>query len=323
MNHTGNPFGEKKFYSVLLLLIVGLAAYSSAMNELNQLQRVTLQASELLASWSDNLVPTASASAPVVAPSCVETVVQNASRSDEFRWNGNVAPGSAVEVKNINGEIVADLASGSEVQVIAQKRARKSDVNSVQIKVVPHAGGVTICALYPTEDGGYTNCGSGDSDEGRKEGSNTIRNNDVSVEFTVHIPASVNFVGKSVNGGISVSGLNGNVDAKTVNGSIKISTSGYAEAATVNGEISAKLGTADWPKALSFKTVNGGINLDLPAGLGASVEAQTLNGSINSDFPLTITEQKGKKHIRGTIGAGGRDLMLKTLNGSINLRIAG
>jgi len=48
-----------------------------------------------------------------------------------------------------------------------------------------------------------------------------------------------------------------------------------------------------------------------------------LNGSINSDFPLTITEIKGKKTVRGTIGSGGRDLVLKTLNGSINLRIAG
>jgi len=117
--------------------------------------------------------------------------------------------------------------------------------------------------------------------------------------------------------------LNSNVVAKTINGSIKIATTGYAEAATINGEINAKFLNGSWPTMLSFKTINGEINLDLPANLSAAVDIKTLNGSINSDFPLTITEIKGKKTVRGTIGSGGRDLVLKTLNGSINLRIAG
>jgi DUF4097 and DUF4098 domain-containing protein YvlB len=108
-----------------------------------------------------------------------------------------------------------------------------------------------------------------------------------------------------------------------VNGGIKISTTGYAEAATVNGEISARFNDANWTKELSFKTVNGEINLDLPASLSADVEAQTMNGTINSDFPLEVSNLKGRKFVKGVIGSGGRGLVLKTLNGSINLRIAG
>ena len=334
-NIQSNQCGEKKSYRVLLLLIVGLAAFSSAMNELNQLQDLTLQAGKLMASWSETVMPTASASSSVVAASCVKRAVassvpqnmmfaslqQNVSRSDEFRWNGVVAPGASIEVKGINGEIVAEPTAGSEVQVVAEKRSRNSDVNSVQVKVVQHAGGVTICALYPNEYGEYRDCGPSDSE--RKDGSGNVRNNDVQVNFTVKVPDRVGFVGKTVNGGISVTSLTGNVVTRTVNGEIKLSTTGYAEATTVNGEIAARLGNALWPNSLTFKTINGQISIDLPASVSTEVDAETLNGSINSDFPLEVTNVKGKKHVKGTIGSGGRDLILKTLNGSINLRRVG
>jgi Toastrack DUF4097 len=335
MNIQSNQSGEKKSYRVLLLLVVGLAAFSSAMNELNELQNFTRQASQLMASWSETVMPTARASSPIVAASCVQRVVkvsapqnlvfasltQDVSRTDEFRWNGMVAPGASIEVKGINGEIVAEPASGTEVQVVAEKRSRNTDVNSVQIKVVQHAGGVTICALYPNEYGEYRDCGPGDSE--RKNGSGNIRNNDVQVNFTVKVPDRVGFIGKTVNGRISATSLTGNVVTRTVNGEIKLSTTGYAEATTVNGEIAARLGNAVWPSSLTFKTVNGEINIDLPATVSTEVDAETLNGSINSDFPLEVTNLKGKKHVKGTIGTGGRDLILKTLNGSINLRRAG
>jgi hypothetical protein len=325
----GNQIPVTKSYRVLLILIIGLAAFSSAMNELNQLQSLTLQASNLIGAWTDVMVPTASASGPVVANSCLANFVpslpQAGSHSDEFRWNGNIAPGLAIEVKGINGEINAEPTSGSEVQVVASKRSRRSDVNSVQIKVQQHAGGVTICALYPNEDGEYpTDCIGGDG-KGNNEGSGngSVRNNDVRVDFTVRVPDRVGFVGKTINGGISATSLTGNVVTKTINGSIKISTTGYAEASTINGEIAARINDANWPKSLTFKTLNGEINLDLPRNLNASVDAQTLNGTITSDFPLEVTNLKGKKFVKGTIGSGGRELLLKTLNGSINLRIAG
>jgi DUF4097 and DUF4098 domain-containing protein YvlB len=76
-----------------------------------------------------------------------------------------------------------------------------------------------------------------------------------------------------------------------------------------------------WSSDLSFSTLNGGITLDLPANASAEVEAKTLNGSINSDFPLPTSNPRNK-HVKGRIGAGGRSLLLKTLNGSINLRMA-
>jgi DUF4097 and DUF4098 domain-containing protein YvlB len=130
----------------------------------------------------------------------------------------------------------------------------------------------------------------------------------------------VEFIGRTVNGEISATSLSGNVDSRTVNGSINISTSGYAQANTVNGEITAKMGSANWSDSLEFKTVNGGIDLDLPAALSTQIQADTFNGDIDSEFPVTTSGRISRKHMSGTIGGGGRELLLKTLNGSIRLR---
>jgi DUF4097 and DUF4098 domain-containing protein YvlB len=150
-----------------------------------------------------------------------------------------------------------------------------------------------------------------------------IRNNDVRVDFKVRVPANVGFVGRTINGEITAASLSSNVITHTVNGSIRISTSGYAQAKTVNGEIVASLGNASWENAIEFKTVNGDITLDLPASVGTRVTADTFNGQISSDFPMSVLGTMSRKQINGTIGPGGRELVLKTLNGSIHIRRAG
>ena len=318
-----NP--ERKPHLIILFIVISLAAASSALKELRDARAFLGDVAQVISSWSDAIVPTASArtrTIKVVTESCeARVLVHSQNTSDEFRWNGPVAEGQTVEIKGINGRITAEPATGNEVQVLAVKTSRRSDVNSVQVKVVQHSRGVTICALYPNESGEVQDCES-DSGPRQRSGKFNIKDNDVNVDFTVKVPARVSFVGKTVNGEISASQLSGNVVAKTVNGSIRISTTGYAEATTVNGEISARVGDAQWANAVNFSTLNGGINLDLPANLSTDVEAETLNGQINSDFPINLTSLKDRRHLRGRIGAGGRELLLKTLNGSINLRLA-
>ena len=239
--------------------------------------------------------------------------------ADQFRWAGRVAQGKSIEIKNINGDISAEPASGDELEVTAAKSARRGDVSQVEIKVVEHAGGVTICAVYPSDDPSSPNT----CEPGRGKGHMNVRNNDVKVAFRIRLPAGVTLVGRTVNGEISALELGGNVESNTVNGSINISTSGYAQAATVNGDITARLRDANWPGSLDFKTVNGTINLDLPAATSSKVEASTLSGEIASDFPLTLLESTSRKHLSGTIGSGGRELSLKTVNGSIHLKRIG
>ncbi len=56
MQNTGQ--GSEKRYRVILLLFVGLVAFSSAVKELNQVRQLTLQTSSLIAHWTDAIAPT-------------------------------------------------------------------------------------------------------------------------------------------------------------------------------------------------------------------------------------------------------------------------
>jgi hypothetical protein len=235
---------------------------------------------------------------------------------EEFRWQGKVAAGAAVEIKGINGGITATGSSGGQVEVVALKKGRRSDPAQVKIEVVEHAGGVTICAVYPS-DGAPNQCAPG------KGGRMRVHDNDVNVEFQVKVPAGVRFVGRTVNGGIEAGGITADAEAETVNGGVHIEAAGTARAETVNGGITARLGRADWTGALKLKTVNGGIEVTLPEGVSADVKASTVNGDIETDFPLSVTGKISRRRIEGTIGSGGRLLELETVNGAIELHKAG
>jgi DUF4097 and DUF4098 domain-containing protein YvlB len=244
------------------------------------------------------------ASKPASGTSAVERA------GEAFQW------AKAIEVKGVNGDITASRAAGKEVEVRATKRAGKSDPDDVTIEVIEHEDGVTICAKYPDVDGKKNTCAPGD------QGRMNTHNNDVRVDFEVRLPAGVRLIARTVNGEIEAEDLASPVDAATVNGSVRVSTSGYVSAETVNGSIAASLGDGAWTEPIWFNTVNGAINLTLPARLDADVRAETLNGVIRSDFPLTVRGKVSRHRIQGSIGKGGRRLDLETVNGNISLRSA-
>src|SRR5216684_282736 len=86
--------------------------------------------------------------------------------------------------------------------------------------------------------------------------------------------------------------------------------------------------TVSVPKGVEFdgQTVNGqaeaeGLTANVTLGtVNTEIRAETLNGDIDSDFPMTVSGRFGPRRVRATIGAGGRTLELKTVNGSIRLR---
>lgn len=236
-------------------------------------------------------------------------------RGEDFHWSGAVAPGKVIEIKGVNGGIDAGPASGGQVEVTARKTGRRSDPADVEIKVVEHGEGVTICAVYPTPYSERPNeCRPGAG------GRMSTRDNDVKVEFTVRVPEGVRFVGRTVNGGVEAQGLTADAEVYSVNGGVTVASSGLARAETVNGSITASMGRADWTGPLELKTVNGSITVELPATVSARVEAKTVNGGIETDFPLTVTGRIGPRRLSGTIGNGGRELVLETVNGAIHLR---
>ena len=233
----------------------------------------------------------------------------------DFEWSGTLNAGQTLWIKNVNGSIRAEPSTGKEVQVTAIKTARRSDPSEVRIEVSKSSDGVAICTLYPTPFGSSPNtCEASDDSHSHS------RNNDVVVEYTVHVPAGVQFSPQTVNGSVEAIELKGPVHANTVNGRIRLSTLGQAEAQTVNGSIDATVGSSSWRESLEFQTVNGHIDLSLPENASAEVRASTVNGDIETDFPLTVHGKIGRHHIEGSIGkSGGGSLRLETVNGGIRL----
>lgn len=254
---------------------------------------------------------------PALRVSAPAPRAQAQARAD-FHWRGRIAPGRSLAIRGVNGAVIAGPASGAEAEVRAVKRAgRRGSPEEVQVRLVEHGGGVLVCALYPSRGERPNEC--------RPDGGEVnTRGNDTEVEFTVLVPQGVRFEGRTVNGAVRAESLRGDVEAATVNGEIRVSTTGVAEAVTVNGAIHASLGSARWPEGLRFRTVNGAIDVTLPADASAEVRAKTLNGSISADFPLTLrrSEVVGRS-AHGTVGRGGPELSLETVNGAIRVQRAG
>jgi hypothetical protein len=232
---------------------------------------------------------------------------------EEFRWTGRIDAGDVLEIKGINGPIHARPADGDEIEVVALKEGRRSDPEEVRIDVIEHAGGVTLCAVYPTPPGKRDNeCGVGD------DGRNSVEDNDVRVEWEVRVPRDVRFRGRTVNGDLEAMDLGGDADLATVNGDVEVTTGGFAEARTVNGSIRARMeGTPSGD--VSFETVNGSIELDVDEGLDANLDAAWMNGDLDTDLPFQIQGRLGRRSAEGRLGDGGHELRVKTVNGSIRI----
>lgn len=241
-------------------------------------------------------------------------VARSQGSANGFHWQGSLASGKTIEIIGVNGSIEAAGTTGREVDVTATKRGHKTDPSTVNFEVIEHADGVTICAMYPDTRHGPNECRPGG--KGRM---NTTKN-DVEVEWTVKVPPGVRLTGRTVNGRIAAHDLTAPALARTVNGSISIETSAWADASTVNGSIVARMGAADWTGDIEFSTVNGGVSLYLPPSASARVDASNVNGSMTTDFPLTIQGKWGPRRMSGTIGQGGRVVNLRTVNGSLELR---
>jgi hypothetical protein len=244
---------------------------------------------------------------------------QERSTDRDFSWDGRVSSGHWLYVRNLNGAIRVERATGDRAEVTAVKRWRRGNPEDVRVetrRIGGDDGDVIICAFWNEN-------ASCDEDGYRSRGDNRRgRDNDTSVEFTVKLPAGVRLGISTVNGSLSVAGATGEVQASTVNGRVSASSSGGpVRAETVNGDIDVRmreLGTGD----LEYSTVNGSIELEVPANLVADIDMRTVNGSLSADFPITLQGRVNPRRIRATIGKGGRRLRLETVNGSVELRKA-
>ena len=230
-------------------------------------------------------------------------------RTASFDWDGTVDSGDQLEIRGLNGSIVASSVAGRTATVSAQLRGNGDDVTTVDVEVMEHAGGVIICAIYPDVAGEPpNNC---DPEEAHVSGSSRV-----TVDFVVEVPSDVLYSAVAVNGNLTAVGLERPATLVTVNGSIDASTTSLLTAVTVNGSVDATLDGLTFPEPWTLTTVNGSIAARVPGTIEATVSGATVNGTMSSDFPLTETTPG---EWSGTIGGGGPLITLTAVNGNLSL----
>jgi DUF4097 and DUF4098 domain-containing protein YvlB len=120
---------------------------------------------------------------------------------------------------------------------------------------------------------------------------------------------------------VSVDGASSEVRAGTVNGSVEaVSAGGPVQASTVNGSVHATMGRFDGDQDLDYSTVNGTVVAEFTGDVDADIDLSTVNGRFQTDWPVTLTGRINPKHLRATLGKGGRRIRLSTVNGNVELR---
>ncbi len=162
-----------------------------------------------------------------------------------------------------------------------------------------------------------------------------------SENVTILVPAKTSLKLSATNGRMmTVEGVEGEMELNSTNGSIQLNdVSGSVVAHSLNGKVVAKFKKVDPDKPMSFSSMNGTIDVTLPAATKANLKLQTNNGDVFSDFEVQMQPnatkvekaeakpgEKGKRRIRmetmtvGTINGGGPDFSFKNFNGNIYIR---
>jgi len=232
-------------------------------------------------------------------------VSAHAQVTQEFHRTVSLPANGRVSLDNINGNAEITGWDRNEVQIDAVKTARDQQrLDEASIEVETGSDYVRIHTQYPH---------------------NHTNNNPASVHYTLHVPQNAKLDEISlVNGSLTVQKVTGDVNARLVNGKASVrDLTGEASISSVNGSIEANFTSLNNVRQIKFKSVNGSINVGLPASPNADVSASTVNGGIKSDFPLTVQGSFASHSLHGTLGSGGTRIELSNVNGSIHLNSGG
>src|SRR5919199_101559 len=177
------------------------------------------------------------------------------SSDNTFTWDGKMAAGSWLRIRNLNGSVHVDRADGDVAQVRGEKTWRRGDPRSVRFQVVKDGENVTVCALWDEDD----RC---DETGYHSHGHQHDEDNDVSVRFTVRLPKGVKVDAGTVNGSVTAelpAKFDAELELETVNGNLRtdypLTVTGRLDPHHIRGTIGSG------GRRLRLKTVNGSIEL--------------------------------------------------------------
>jgi DUF4097 and DUF4098 domain-containing protein YvlB len=232
-----------------------------------------------------------------------------------------------------------------EVQVVVEKRGRdKQDVDLIEVQATQDGNRVEITVTEPQNRGGFSfdfhnrrsarlfvsvpassdvsaRSGDGSIDIEKVNGTVQLRSGDGSINGRL-LTGAVN--AHTGDGAITLADVKGELTVDTGDGQISLGgqlTSVHARSGDGSVTIEAEPGSAaegDW----DIVTGDGSVTLAVPDGFGAELDAHTGDGGIRvEDITLSnVSGMLGRNTVKGRLGAGGRNLRVRTGDGSITLR---
>ena len=247
-----------------------------------------------------------------------------------------------VDATTFDGSIHVRSWENPDVLVEVEKRGpTRAALDQIEVRMAQEGNHVTVDARRPHRDAVHV-FGFSVSPTAR---------------LTVWVPRRADVRVRSGDGSITVERVNGKLDAHTGDGSIRADeiagdlnlTSGDGSVTVDNVEGRLALDTRDGSVNVAGKltavrlhtgdgsivyraergtrmsedwdisTGDGGVTVYLPPDFDAELDAHTGDGSIRSDLELGAGSD-GRRSVLGRIGAGGRQLKIRTGDGSIRIK---
>lgn len=231
--------------------------------------------------------------------------------TDEWVRSYPLAPGGRLEIVNSNGQIDAAPATGSQVEVRVERSARAGSDEEAR---------TLLQAIQMDEDVAPQRVRVAIRREQSARGLRRFASrNGVTLRYHVRLPAGVDASFETVNGGIRLVDLSGRVSAATTNGGVTGERlSGGITATSVNGGI--RLQMAQVTSDIQVSITNGGVRLELPADVKATIDASCVNGGISIDDDLRMqATDTSRRHVGGTLNGGGPKIVASTVNGGVRI----
>jgi len=184
-----------------------------------------------------------------------------------------------------------------------------------------HSPSARLIANVPRQTNLVVRTGDGNVVVERVTGKAEIRTGDGSIRMT---ETAGNLQVETSDGSVTLEDVSGRVEARTGDGPIRLTgTPDVVRARSGDGSVllrirSGAVMTEDWMVA----TNDGTITIELPDGFNADIEADpSSDGRVRND--LTLASLTGgtreSRPLKGTLGQGGRRLIVRTGDGSIRL----
>ncbi len=233
------------------------------------------------------------------------------------------SPGT-VKVSVVSGGIEVKGYDGKEVIVEARARSKKSQGKTEEKTEGLKRIEAAATGLSVEEENNIVTIGTGSSDR--------------AIDLTIQVPFITSLTLRCQNDGdIVVEKVVGEIEANNLNGAVTLTNvEGVVVAHSLNRKVLVQLSKVTPDKPMSFSSMNGDIDVTLPAEIKANVKLETQDGRIESDFEIGLTPRKptleddrkggGKyrivfdKGVVGTINGGGAEILFKTVTGKIYIR---